>query len=105
MLLLTPGQEAGRVLEENDGDVVQVTEADESRIFISGIDVDLSRGDSRVIGDKAHYVASHAAKGGNGIARAISLRFQEITVITQLLDQNTDIKWCIESGWRVERLF
>ena len=104
MLLLTPRQEAGRVLKKNDRNVVEVAEPDESRIFLGGIDIDLPRGDGRIVGNEANDIAPHAAKRGDGIASAICLRFQEITVVTQLLDQNTDIKWRVEPSWRVERL-
>ena len=49
-------------------------------------------------------MAAHAAKGRDGIACPVSLSFEKVTVITQLLDQNADIERRIEARGGVECL-
>ena len=57
-----------------------------------------------VVGNKPYNVAAHAAKGRDGIACPVSLSFEKVTVITQLLDQNADIERRIEARGGVECL-
>ena len=105
VLLFSTRQKPSRIFKEYHGDVVQITKANKTGIFIRSIDVDLPGGDGRIIGDEPHHIAAHAAQCCDRIARSIRLRFQEVAVIAQLLNHDADIKGRIESCRRVKRLF
>ncbi len=105
MLLLSTWQKSGCVLKEDHRNVVEVAKPNKAGVFISRIDIDLTRGHRRVVRNETHHVTAHPAKGRHGVAGAIGLRLQKIAMITELLDQDADIEGSVEPGRRVKRLF
>ncbi len=103
--LLSAGKEAGGVLHENQGDVVDIAEADEAGDLEGRIAVDLTRGDCRVVGDKADNVTAKASEGGDRLAGALRLQLEVIAVIADLLNDNRNVEGGVEPGRRVEGLF
>ena len=103
LLLLGAGQEARRVLDEQERDVVEVAEADEACRLQRCIDVDLARGDGGVIGDEAGDPAAEATEGGHHVAGALGLDLEELAVVADLLDVERDVHRRVHAGGRVER--
>ena len=94
----------GGVFQEDDRNIVQVAEADKPGVLVGRIDIDLPGRYRRVVGNEANDIATHTTQGSHGVARTVWLNFQEVAVITQLLDHDGDIDRCIESCGRVKSL-
>ncbi len=58
MLLIDARQEAGHILEDDEGNVEGITEAHETGRFFTGIDVQYPGQDHWLIGHNAHRVTA-----------------------------------------------
>ena len=81
---------------KNNWDVVQITEANKASIFVGCIDVYLARRNRRIIGDEANDISAHTPQRCNRVARPFRLNLEKVTVVTQLLYQNSDVDGRIE---------
>ncbi len=93
------------VFDEDHGNVVKVTEANKAGVLIGRLDIDLSGGHRRVVGDKSNHLSAHATQRTQGVFRAIGLDLQIVPVVAQLLNQNANFQWRVKTVRSVKRLF
>ena len=81
------GQEAGHVLEGDQGDVERVAEAHEARGLDRGVDVEAAREHRGLVGHDADAAAGEAREAHHDVLGVVGLHLQEAAVVDHPLDE------------------
>lgn len=76
-------QEAGNILQRQQGNIEAVTGTDKAGRLIRGIDIQTTGHDFWLTGDDAHASAAHANQTGKNVRSKSGLIFQNLAVVRQ----------------------
>src|SRR5690606_32354994 len=91
VLLIFAGQEAGHILQGDDGDVVRITNADEVGRFDRGFDVNAARQHHRLVSDDADDPTVEPGKANHHVFGPQAVYLKKATVIYHTGDDLTHI--------------
>ncbi len=81
VLLLRAGQKAGHVFKRHQWNVEAIAEADETRSFYRGINVERAREHCRLIGHDPNRLAVQTRESDDDVFRVVFVDFKKVSVI------------------------